>query len=448
MIHRPRSTGSILKPFLFAAMIQEGDILPNTLIPDIPTQYGGYMPENYDRAYRGAVPASEALARSLNVPAVRMLRRYGIDRFYDFLREIGVTTLIRSPEGYGLTLILGGAEGTLWDITGMYANLAAITANRCRFKEDSYRRPVCLQGESPLTNTPSRIGAGTAWLTEEALLEVRRPDLDGQWRNFASSRKIAWKTGTSYGLRDAWAVGSTARYTVGVWVGNASGEGRPGLTGSTAAAPLLFAIFDKLGRSRWFEQPRDQMKQVEACKDDGYLSNGHCIAERQWVPRESHFSQVTPYHHRIHLDKNGLRVHGRCEAVANMVHADWFVLPAAQEHYYRKQNSDYLRLPKYRPDCAHIPADGSDNPISILYPTPGTRVYIPVDLNGEKSQVIFKAVHRDADALLYWHIDQRCLGATKTYHQQAIQLAPGVHMLTIVDAEGNRVSARFTVLKK
>jgi len=448
LVRRPRSTGSILKPFLFAAMLQEGDILPDTLVPDIPTQYGGYMPENYDRAYRGAVPAAEALARSLNVPAVRMLRRYGIDRFYDLLHELGFSTLTRSPDGYGLTLILGGAEGTLWDITGMYANLAAIVAHQRRLQQDDYRRPAYLQGASTLSATPSRIGAGAAWLTEKALLEVRRPDVDGEWRSFASSRRIAWKTGTSYGLRDAWAVGSTRRYTVGVWVGNASGEGRPELVGSVAAAPLLFDIFDKLGRSPWFTQPADQMKQVEACSDDGYLANGHCPTVRQWVPRASHFSRVTPYHLELHLDRHGWRVNGGCESVARMVRADWFVLPPSQEHFYRMQHSDYLPLPRYRPDCVATAQGKAERPISILYPTPGTRLYIPVDLDGEKGRVVFKAVHRDAGAVLYWHIDQDYLGSTRTYHQEAVQLAPGRHLLTLVDQKGNRVSEWFTVLKK
>ena len=126
LIRRPRSTGSILKPLLFARMLDAGEILPETLVPDIPSQFAGYRPENYDREFRGAVPARTALARSLNVPAVWMLRRHGVDRFYDFLRGMGMTTLHRPPGDYGLTLVLGGAEGTLWDITGMYANVARI----------------------------------------------------------------------------------------------------------------------------------------------------------------------------------------------------------------------------------------------------------------------------------------------------------------------------------
>ena len=189
------------------------------------------------------------------------------------------------------------------------------------------------------------------------------------------------------------------------------------------------------------------MKRVEACSDDGYLANGHCPTVQQWVPMKSHFSRVTPYHQEIHLDRHGWRVNGGCESVARMVRADWFVLAPAEEHYYRMQHSDYLPLPRVRPDCART-ADNAGRPISILYPTPGTRVYIPVDLDGRKSKVVFKAVHRDADAVLYWHIDQDYLGSTRTYHQEAVRLAPGRHLLTLVDQKGNRVSEWFTVLKK
>ncbi|GMR24546.1 MAG: hypothetical protein BMS9Abin37_3103 [Acidobacteriota bacterium] len=140
VVKRPRSTGSILKPLLFAAMLESGDLLPTTLVPDVPTQYAGYMPENYDHAYRGAVAADVALARSLNVPAVRLLRQHGIDRFYDFMKHFGMTTLNRTPDEYGLTLILGGAETTLWDMAGIYSNLAGIARHTGPGARRRYRR--------------------------------------------------------------------------------------------------------------------------------------------------------------------------------------------------------------------------------------------------------------------------------------------------------------------
>lgn len=450
IIRRPRSTGSILKPLLFAAMLQSGDILPTTLVPDLPTQYGGYMPENYDRMYRGAVPAQTALARSLNVPAVRMLKQYGVARFYDVLQHMGMTTLHRSPDRYGLTLILGGAEGTLWDLTSMYANLAHIAKQNGLKRNLRYRRPKVLQGEKTDTERSADIYPAGAWLTLNALLEVARPGIEGHWKNFNSALRVAWKTGTSYGLRDGWAIGSTPRYTVGVWVGNASGEGRTDLTGVGSAAPIMFSIFNHLPNSEWFEKPVDQMRQVEVCKDDGYLANNLCESETIWIPEESRFNRVSPFHYLVHLDESGSRrVHSQCEPVREMVHKSWFVLPPGQEFFYRKHHLDYELLPPYRDNCLDWIAGAAErHPIGLLYPDLGTKVYIPVDLNGEKEEVVFEAVHRNRDTRLYWHLDEDYIGETKTFHQQALNIQLGIHRLILVDEQGNRLERQFEVLGK
>src|SRR5690606_22190052 len=259
IIQRPRSTGSILKPLLYGLMLQDGELLPTTLVSDIPTQFAGYKPQNYDRQYRGAVPAHYALAHSLNVPAVRMLRDYGISRFHQQLQTMGMTTLFRPADDYGLTLVLGGAEGTLWELTSIYARM---TANA--------RTPAAvpavrlLQDETPLFQ-PAELDQGAAWLTLQAMVEVVRPGHENLWRDFSGSQTIAWKTGTSYGLRDAWAIGSNGRYTVGVWAGNAGGEAASFLSGQATAAPILFDVFDRLGSSSWFEPPHHALKTVSVC---------------------------------------------------------------------------------------------------------------------------------------------------------------------------------------
>jgi penicillin-binding protein 1C len=445
IVRRPRSTGSVLKPFLFAAMIQAGDILPVTLVPDVPTQYAGYMPQNFDRLFRGAVPAQVALAQSLNVPAVRMLQQYGVTRFYDGLHRLGMTTLQRRPEEYGLALILGGAEGTLWDVVGMYANLADLAQRVAPGPARPYRRPKVTAAETSASPRPADLGPAAAWLTLNALLEVARPGEEAHWQNFASAQKIAWKTGTSFGLRDAWAIGSTTRYTVGVWVGNASGEGRPGLTGSLVAAPLMFDVFNRLGVGDWFTAPTLMMKEVEVCKNDGYLANGHCDTVRQWVPIESHFDRVSPHHRRVHLDRSRRwQVDGDCESLSRMVHQNWFVLPPGQEFYFRRHHAGYRPLPPFRADCAA--AGDARRPLDFLYPNVGTRIYIPIDLDQKKGRTVFEAVHRQAGATLFWHLDDRYLGATTTFHQQALELTPGMHVVTIVDEQGHRVSRRFEVL--
>jgi penicillin-binding protein 1C len=451
IVQRPRSTGSVLKPLLFARMIQEGEILPKTLIADLPTQYAGYMPENFDREYRGAVPAQVALARSLNVPAVRMLREHGVDRFYDFLQNIGMSTLHRRADDYGLTLILGGAEGTLWDITGMYANLSFLAKQENASNELYYSKLKVLQQQTTKTTNKAEIGTAAAWTTLNALIEVARPGQDNYWEEFSSSRKLAWKTGTSFGMRDAWAIGNDPRYTIAVWTGNASGEGRPEMTGVLSAAPILFEVFNQLDATPyWFTKPLTLMKPVQVCKDDGYLANDNCAAEEQWIPKESHFDTTTPYHQRVHLDSNGAwQVHGDCERVSRMQHQSWFSLPQGQAYYYQRYHPDYRPIPALRPDCRrYIAAAGSSGPMDILYPLANTRVYIPIDLAEKKSRSVFEAVHARGDAIIYWHLDDRYLGKTQVYHQQAIDIMPGQHLLTLVDDHGNRLTRRFEVLGK
>lgn len=448
VVHRPRSTGSILKPLLFAAMVESGDVLPTTLVPDVPTQYAGYMPENYDRTYRGAVPANVALARSLNVPAVRMLRQYGIERFYDFLKNAGMKTLTRTPDEYGLTLILGGAETTLWDMAGIYSNLADIARQTGPDTRRSYRTLRVLSGEATETDRTAELSPGAAWLALDALIEVKRPGDAAFWRHFRSSRIVGWKTGTSYGLRDGWAIGTTPRHTVAVWVGNASGEGRPGLTGSVTAAPILFDLFNRLDPEPWFPPPYFHMKQVEICANDGYLAAGGCNTELVWVPKDSHFERVSPFNRRVHLDGAGAwRVNGTCESPRRMIHRSWFVLPARLEFYYRKRHAEYRPLPEFRRDCRVVAGiDGSEGPIAFLYPNAGTKLYIPTDLGQKRSATVFEAVHRRPEATLFWHLDDVYLGSTTTFHQQGLDMTPGTHVVTVVDDDGNRLSRRFEVL--
>jgi penicillin-binding protein 1C len=300
--------------------------------------------------------------------------------------------------------------------------------------------------EAPLTS--AEFGPGAAWLTLNALLEVPRPAEEGHWKNFATARKIAWKTGTSWGFRDAWAVGVSSRYTVGVWIGNATGEGRSGLTGSTAAAPLLFQLFNRLDASPWFDRPDRDMKPVETCRNDGYLANGNCETQTVWAPRSSHFSRTSPYNFSVHLDAQGLyRVNDGCEPVTQMRHTSTFILPPAQEFYFRRGRSDYRAPPPYRADCSSTAVTtNSKAPMDFLYPNVNTRVYIPIDLAAKKGRVVFEAVHRDANATLFWHLDQHYVATTRAFHTEALDISPGPHVITVVDQAGNRVSRPFEVI--
>lgn len=447
LLHRPRSTGSVLKPLLFARMLDAGEILPSTLVPDVPSQFAGYMPENYDRVFRGAVPARDALARSLNVPAVWMLSRHGVDKFYDFLSGMGMSTLHRQPQDYGLTLVLGGAEGTLWELTAMYANVARIAEGGRAAERANLLEPRLVTSDDTDTGRPPRLSVGAAWLTLDALEEVVRPGVDAQWRRFEGSHEVAWKTGTSYGHRDAWAIGSTARYTIGVWVGNADGEGRPELTGVGSAAPLLFDVFNGLERAEWGPRPEFALRRMDVCRDDGYLAVLGCETEEALAPRDSHFERPSPHHRVVHLAESGAwQVDARCEAVSRMTHQTWFVLPPGQEYYYRQHRSGYRPLPPYRADCRAMSASASS--MDFLYPEAGTAVYIPWELGGERGRVVFAVAHRRTDATLHWHLDDRFVGTTETFHEQALDIAPGRHTVTVVDQWGERSSRSFEVLDK
>lgn len=453
LIQRPRSTGSILKPLLYGLMLQSGELAPGSLIPDIPSQFGGYSPRNYDRQFRGAVPAQFALAHSLNIPSVYMLRDYGIGRFQKQLQSLGMSTLFRPADDYGLTLILGGAEGNLWELTSIYARLAASARDG-----DKAQAPVSLLMPNNLHNALADktikpvikqvITQGAAWLTLQALIDVARPGYDNYWRDFSGSQTIAWKTGTSYGLRDAWAIGSNGRYTLGVWVGNAAGEPATFLSGQSSAAPVLFDVFDALPKVNWFAKPAHALKTISVCADDGYLAGGQCDAVDVEVPRSSHFAKVTPNHRRLHLDADEqFRVHSQCEAVSKMQSTYWFVLPPAQEFYWRQHHSDYKSLPPWRSDClTNLSQLDDDQPIELVYPQTRSRIYIPMALDGKRSRVVLKAIHRDPAATLYWHLDNEFIGTTELFHEREVALEPGLHRLQILDQQGYSLARRFRVV--
>ena len=446
LVKSPRSTGSILKPFLYAAMLHEGGITPRTLVADTPVHFSGYIPENFDRRFRGAVPACDALAWSLNIPAIRMLQQYGIPRFYNLLKKWGMTTLTRPPGGYGLTLILGGAEGTLYQITGMYAGLVQLAL------ADAGRRDEVrlLVDETPQPLRMRALGPAAAFLTLQALTEVNRPDQEGFWRQFNSSKWVAWKTGTSFGLRDAWSVGMTPAYTIGVWAGNADGEGNPNLTGLSTSAPVLFDILQALDTGGAIQAPNLWLQEITVCRDSGFLATGLCPTVTVAMPRESHFTQVCPYHQLAHLDASRrYRVDSRCESIERMVHVPWFVLPPLAEYYYRRYHPEYRILPPYRQDCAAlVQAESGQQVMSLVYPEANSAVYIPVDLDGKPGQVIFEAVHRRPETTIYWHIDENYLTATRQFHQVAVNPGPGRHLLVLIDEDGRRLERRFTVLNR
>lgn len=455
VIQSPRSSGSILKPLLFAEMLDRGEILPGSLIADIPTHYGGFSPKNNTRSYDGAVPAKMALSRSLNIPAVRMLRQYGTERFYHDLKRLGLSTLNYPAERYGLSLILGGAETKLWDLAGVYSSLARIlnhyTMNNGKYYELDLRGPEVRYGQQQGGREQGLeqgvIGAGAIYLTFKALVDVNRPEEESGWENFSSSRKVAWKTGTSFGYRDAWAIGTTPEYTVAVWAGNADGEGRTGLTGINSSAPIMFELFNLMPKTSWFNVPYDDLIKVKVCSKSGFLASQHCVeTDSIWVTRAGAGSNVCIYHQLIHLNKEKTeRVNSDCYPVSEMQHESWFILPPVQEYYFRQKNSWYKELPPSRKDCIQkneVPQ------MQLLYPEAGTIVYVPYELSGERGRLICDAVHRKSGLEIFWHLDEQYIGKTRFKHQISILPEKGKHVLTLVDSDGSKVSVPFEAIEK
>jgi penicillin-binding protein 1C len=456
-----RSPGSTLKPLLYAALLTDGLLLPHTLVPDIPTQIGGYTPQNFDRDYDGAVPASRALARSLNVPAVRMLRDYKYPRFYDLLKKTGFTTLNKPADHYGLSLILGGCEVTPWDMAGVYAGMARVLnhtpKNKGKVLGKDFHSPhymaaadlldSSLHNETAQTSISGFVDPVSVWYMFQAMEEVMRPGEEGLWKQFGSAQKVAWKTGTSFGFRDAWAVGVTPRYVIVVWTGNGSGEGRPGLIGVQAAAPLLFDILRTLPASGWFEAPRSFYTPVAVCRQSGFRANTDCTAI-DTIPTSFNGSHapLCPYHTIIHLSVDQqYQVTEKCAAPSAMIHKSWFVLPPAMAWYYNRKHFDYQPLPPYQPGCTVWEQRA---PMALVYPTPNAKIYVPREITGQKGRAVFTATHQQPGTKIFWHLDDVYIGTTVRTHQMALDPGPGTHFITIVDEAGERITCRFEVLEK
>jgi penicillin-binding protein 1C len=454
IIRAPRSTGSILKPFLFAAMLDEGKMLPGTLMPDVPTLIGGFAPKNFSRQYDGAVPADKALLRSLNIPTVYELKDFRYEKFYNLLQSIGMTTLTQPADHYGLSLVLGGAEGTLWDITGMYASAARTLNNyfehagKSRYDKSDFHQPVfhrtALVNDS-IVESNSFLNASSIWLTFETLKESYRPGEETGWRHFSSSRKVAWKTGTSFGFRDGWAVGVTPEYVVGVWVGNADGEGRPGLTGTEAAAPLLFDMFSMLPATTWFQKPQSELVEIPVCVLSGQRASTHCVDVNTIAVSTSGLSSsVCAYHRLIHLSLDGkYRVHSECASINQMKSVSWFVLPPVQEYYFKSKNLSYRSLPPYRKDCTDPSSVAS---MEIIYPKVNAKIYLPVQLDGMPGSTVFEVAHRNSSSVIYWHLDGQFIGSTTRSHHFSVAPVQGQHLLTLVDDSGETLQRSFTVI--
>lgn len=425
MVQAFRSPGSTLKPFLYASGLEEGLILPQTLLPDYATRFGNYRPQNYTQDYYGAVPAWKALSESLNIPAVYLLQMLGVGKFQEDLKGWGFDHLQTLDKYFGLTLALGGAESSLWELVHAYGRLS-----------------LSAQAQD------SVVSPGVALQVVKTLLRVNKPTEAKIWENLGYNSPLAWKTGTSWGFRDAWAIGVTSRYALGVWVGNADGEGRPGLTGVQKAAPLLFQIAKILPSSpSWPEQivgekSSDPSHHLMICENSGFQAGPHC--PRSLVPAHASSShlKICPYHHQVQVNQQGQRVHSQCHDFMEARDTVIFEMPPKMSQYYKAHHPEALNNLQWSPQC---PVKMKQ--FSINYPDEGAALILPQKSQKSYGEFILEASHLDSKAQLYWFLNENYLGSTREIHQQTLPLEEGSYRLSVQDQNGEVETRNFEVVR-
>lgn len=435
----PRSSGSILKPFLYALSIDDGIIIPQTLIKDVPTYFDAFSPHNADEKYNGIVSAKEALIRSLNIPAVRLLNTYGVYRFYSFLNYAGISSLFRPADDYGLPLIIGGAEVTMWDMAMLFRGLG----NNGKFSNSYYLKKDSLNNKK---TTSQLISSGACYLTLDMLKELKRPGSEYYWQEFQNQLPIAWKTGTSYGHKDAWAIGVTPEWTIAVWIGNFDGEGNVNIAGAKSAGPLLFDIFNSLPHNpklKWFEKNEFDFKQVNICKETGFLAGPYCDkTEMVDVPVNMLPLRLCPFHKNIYVNKDETNtVCSWCWEEG--YHAKHFLVYPTDVIYQLKKRGQLLEnIPPHNPKCTK---KSNLKPIDFIYPKDSARIWLPRDFNNKYQKLIARLAHTSPKKTVFWYIDNIYLGDTKNKHVKAIEINQGWHDLQVTDEDGYKKKIRFYI---
>lgn len=445
IVMSPRSYGSLLKPILYVALIEEGSILPEMLVDDFPVTYNGFVPQNFLKDFDGVVPVNEVLSRSLNVPSVNLLRKFGSEKFLRLNKDLGITTFTKPANHYGLSIILGGAEANLWELAGLYAALG----NKLKTGKNDFSIQYSNIVKGSFHQKKYQIKAlsqNSIWATFNAITANRRPVTQTNWEFFQSSQKIAWKTGTSFGFRDAWAIGVTQDYTVAVWVGNANGEGRSGLIGVSVAAPIMFDVFGFLPKSLWFPKPTQGLKTFEICAKSGFKAGENCEQKVfKEYPKQGEKTGFCNFHQAIFLDETEkFRVNADCYPNSKMKIKNYFLLSPEREFFYKIKHADYQNLPDWLSNCK------SDNfnklAMQFIYPQNFAKIVLPKSKDGVKGKAVFEVAHRKDNITLFWHVDNEFIGKTTHFHKMEVSPTEGKHIITVVDENGESITRRFEIL--
>jgi penicillin-binding protein 1C len=443
----PRSPGSALKPFVYALALDRGLISPESLLNDVPVDYSGYRPVNYDDRFRGAVTAREALTHSLNVPAVNLAARLGDGGIYAFLKEAGITTLTEQEEHYGLSLVLGGCGVTLLDLTNLYAGLANMGEFApYRLSLRSLKSLNDLNDLSDSIQSKRLLRRGTAFILTEMLAEVERPDLPACWESSLNLPKVAWKTGTSYGHKDAWSIGYSPQFTIGVWIGNFDAAGAPVIVGNKAAGPVLFDLFNALAKqrdNRWYTRP-PEVERREVCCSSGMAMSSYCphSKEEYYIPGVSP-SKTCTVHRAFAIDKKtGTRLCSRCRIGREYEMKVFEIWPPEIATWMERNGISVDKIPEHYPECPRIMAGAS--PV-IHSPSANCEYVIRPGVDAEYQKILLEASVSNDTRNIFWFLDSELIFHGPPTEKVFITPIPGKHTLACMDGEGRSTGMTLVI---
>ncbi|WP_164014900.1 penicillin-binding protein 1C [Pyxidicoccus trucidator] len=426
----PRSPGSALKPLLYAMGIDQGLVGPEQLVADVPTAYGGYAPRNFDGRFQGLVRLEYALSQSLNMPFVRLLQRVGVERFLGTLRAAGVASLESEPGHYGLSAAVGGIELTPLELAGVYVALA----------EDGRAPPLRLLADGqPAGAAVEVLSPGAAWLTRRALSLRDRPDFPERRRLTGLPARVHWKTGTSFGHRDAWAAGSGPRHTAVVWLGNFDHSPSVHLVGADAAGPLLFDILEGVGPrgkalpDEEVSAPEDLMR-VEVCGYSGHLPTDACVQRKTVYARRSAVpTGRCPYHQKVEVDvATGLAVGPTCRAGRKTEERVFLTWPATIRRWLEEQHRRLPEPPSAAPGCE---PGGARAAPSIVSPAEGQVAMLIPGVPAEQQEMPLEA-EASHERSLTWFVDGALLGTARADERVWWTPSVGSHEILVTDDRG------------
>lgn len=432
-IRAVRQPGSTLKPLLYALCFDEGLLTPKTVLTDVAVNYEGYAPENYDRHFNGYVTVEYALEHSLNIPAVKSLKLLGQDKLVSKLAACRFRQIQKDQRKLGLSMVLGGCGTTLEELTGLFS----------AFANDGYYIPPSFTKAATAHRKLSVVSPAANYMINEILSKVNRPDFPLNWSATERMPKIAWKTGTSYGRKDAWSIGYNKNYTVGVWTGNFSGTGAADLSGATIATPLLFKIFNTIDYDsdvEWFSQPAGcDTRQV--CSETGMVPADHCSNRTtdHFIPLVSSTRSCNNYQ-EIMISPDEKSSYCRSCAPPTGYKKKWYkITEPDMQAWYADNRIAYERIPAHNPDCEVI---FRGNAPFITSPVNGTE-YLINKKEPEPLQLVCKTANDVGK--VYWYINNKFYKSCNAGEKQFFIPEEGPVKISCTDDKGRNRDIRISV---